>query len=609
MMKKTPPSAPRPIDEHGIIGDLQTCALVSSDGAIDFFCWPNLDSPSLFVSLLDDERAGIFTLAPEGEQWRAVQSYLPDSNLLQTRWLNEGAVVELTDFMPVREDHTALPCIVRRLRMAQGEASLTLRCRVNFDYARDAPDAEIEHQSAVWTSAEDEKISLHASVPLQQSDGFLHATFTLRDGEEAFFVLGGEEVQEWKMADIIRLQRDTLTFWQQWVGKNKYHGRWRDILIRSSLVLKVLSSRSYGSIAAAATFGLPERPGGERNWDYRAAWIRDSSFSCYALIRLGYIEEVAAFGRWVRGCMENSRFEPDKLQVMYRMDCSTDLEEKELTHLKGYCNSTPVRIGNDAYKQHQLDIYGELLDTLYLATKYGDGIPHRGWEHVIKLVDHVCDIWDTADAGIWEMRGEAEHFLYSRLMCWVALDRALRLGSKRSLSMPYQRWESVRQAIREDIWTHFWNEDLGHFTSTRHGTDLDGSMLLMPLLRFVSAKDPDWLSTLEAIKQKLVRDGMVRRYIASETPADSLHGEEGYFVACSFWYIECLARADRLEEAREEFDKMLKYANHLGLYAEEFDAWGNALGNFPQALSHLALISAAYYLNKKMTGEEQTWQP
>ncbi|WP_414164761.1 glycoside hydrolase family 15 protein [Superficieibacter sp. BNK-5] len=599
----------RPIGDHGIIGDLRTCALITSDGAIDFLCWPNLDSPSLFVSLLDDERAGVFTLSPDGDQWRSLQSYLPDSNLLQTRWLSEGAIVELTDFMPIRESHDALPCIIRRLRVDQGEASITLRCRVNFDYGRHAPSPQVNKTFVVWQGENDDKITLKTSIPLMEKEGFLNSTFTLRAGEEAFFILGGDEVKRWKKQDVIQRQQETLAYWQQWVDKNKYKGRWHEILIRSALVLKLLSSKAQGSIAAAATFGLPELLGGERNWDYRAAWIRDSSFSCYALIRLGYVDEAADFGRWVGRCMEASRFDPEKLQVMYRMDCSTELNEEELTHLKGYCASVPVRIGNDAYKQRQLDIYGELLDTLYLATKYGDGIPHRAWEHVIKLVDHVCDIWHTADAGIWEMRGEAEHFLYSRLMCWVALDRALRLGAKRSLSMPYQRWESARQAIREDIWENFWNEKRGHFTSTRHGTDLDASMLLMPLLRFVSAKDPDWLATLDAIKRKLVRDGMVRRYIASETPADSLHGEEGYFVACSFWYIECLARADRLGEAREEFEKALKYANHLGLYAEEFDAWGHALGNFPQALSHLALISAAYYLNKKLSGKEQLWQP
>lgn len=602
-------SFPCPICKHGIIGDLRTCALVTTNGAIDFLCWPELDSPSLLTALLDNDRAGVFTLAPEGEGWRAVQFYLPDSNLLQTRWLSHNAIVELTDFMPIPEDPQALPCIIRRVKVAQGEATLAMHCRLKFDYARLTPQTEVAENTAVWRAPGHCPVTLKASVPLSLQDEAVESRFTLRCGEEAFFVLGGEEVALREAPEIEKAQHQTLLFWQQWVGKNKYRGRWREQVIRSSLVLKLLSSRTYGSIAASATFGLPELIGGERNWDYRAAWIRDSSFSCYALIRLGYIDEAKAFGQWVRACMENSQFEPDRLQVMYRLDSGTDLREHELAHLAGHFASRPVRTGNDAYQQRQLDIYGELLDTLYLTTKYGDGIPHRGWEHVIRLVDHVCDIWNSPDAGIWEMRGEPQHFLYSRLMCWVALDRALRLGTKRSLSMPYERWESVRQAIREDIWTHFWNPDLGHFTSSRHGTDLDGAMLLMPLFRFVSAKDPDWLATLDAIKNKLVRGGMVRRYIASETPSDSLHGEEGYFVACSFWYVECLARADRLEEARIEFEKVLIHANHLGLYAEEFNPLGDALGNFPQALSHLALISAAYYLDKKMAGEASTWQP
>ncbi|MCK1967887.1 glycoside hydrolase family 15 protein [Franconibacter sp. IITDAS19] len=602
-------SSPCPICKHGIIGDLRTCALVTTQGAIDFWCWPELDSPSLFSALLDNERAGAFTLSPQGEGWRSVQFYLPDSNILQTRWLSQHSVVELNDFMPVQASAEALPCIVRRVKVAQGEATLTMRCSLKFDYARLTPDLQVLENTALWQAENQQTVTLNASVPLTAEEGAVQSQFTLRCGEEAFFILGSEAVTAQGQKEVERLHHDTLAFWQQWVGKNKYRGRWREMVIRSSLVLKLLSSTRHGSIAAAATFGLPELIGGERNWDYRAGWIRDASFSCYALIRLGYIDEAKAFGHWVRTCMENSQFEPDKLQVMYRLDSGTDLQEHELPHLAGHFGSTPVRIGNGAYQQRQLDIYGELLDTLYLTTKYGDGIPHRGWQHVIRLVDHVCDIWNSPDAGIWEMRGEPEHFLYSRLMCWVALDRALRLGAKRSLSMPYERWESVRQAIREDIWTHFWNPDLGHFTSTRHGSDLDGSMLLMPLFRFVSAKDPDWLATLDAIKNKLVRGGMVRRYIASETPADSLHGEEGYFVACSFWYVECLARADRLEEARIEFEKVLIHANHLGLYAEEFDPLGNALGNFPQALSHLALISAAYYLDKKMAGDELTWQP
>ena len=597
------------IDKHGIIGNLRTCALVTVEGAIDFLCWPNLDSPSVFSSLLDAKRGGYFSVAPLGDGWRAIQHYLPDTNVLQTRWLSNETMVELTDFIAINEDDEANPLIVRQITLVYGEATIKLHCSPRFNYASDVPEVKEDKRVYHFKGKKGAALTLASSETLQVKKGLIEGEFNLREGETATFVLGDNNVKHAALKQVATLRQRTLAYWQNWVAQSKYSGRWREAVTRSSLVLKLLTSQRYGSIAAAATFGLPELPGGERNWDYRATWLRDASFSCYALIRLGYVEEAKAFGAWIGSCMENSKFDPKKLQVMYRLDSGTDLTEEELPHLAGYLNSRPVRKGNEAYKQLQLDIYGELMDAVYLTTKYGDNISHRAWGHVMRLVDYVCEIWDSPDAGIWEMRGEPENFLYSRLMCWVALDRALRLGAKRSLSMPFARWEATRQKIRDDIWHNFWNEKLGHFTSTRNGSDVDGSMLLMPLFRFIGAKDPDWLATLDAIRTKLMRDGMVRRYLQEETPADSLQGEEGYFAPCSFWYVECLARADFVDEARIEFEKLLHYANHLGLYAEEFDERGFPLGNFPQALTHLALISAAFYLDKKMSGNQQTWQP
>ncbi|WP_342325130.1 glycoside hydrolase family 15 protein [Kosakonia sp. BYX6] len=597
------------IDKHGIIGNLQTCALVTVEGMIDFLCWPNLDSPSIFTSLLDPKKGGYFSLAPVGDAWRAIQHYLPDSNVLQTRWLSKGAMVELTDFIAINDDVDANPVIIRKIKMIYGSATIKLHCSPRFNYASEIPEVSVDKKVYCFKGEQNVAMTLASSQPLKVKKGQLDGEFTLMEGECAEFVFGDAKVKHAALKHVDQEYHKTLAFWQQWVSQSKYRGRWREAVTRSSLVLKLLTSQRYGSIAAAATFGLPELPGGERNWDYRATWLRDASFSCYALIRLGYVEEAKAFSAWIGRCMENSKFDPKRLQVMYRLDSETDLTEEILPHLAGYLNSKPVRKGNEAYKQLQLDIYGELLDAVYLTTKYGDNVSHRGWGHVVRLVDYVCEIWDSPDAGIWEMRGEPANFLYSRLMCWVALDRALRLGAKRSLSMPFAKWEATRQKIRDDIWNNFWNDELGHFTSTRHGTDLDGSMLLMPLFRFIGSKDPDWLATLAAIRKKLMRDGMVRRYLQAETPSDSLRGEEGYFVPCSFWYVECLARADFVDEARIEFERLLHYANHLGLYAEEFDERGFPLGNFPQALSHLALISAAFYLDKKMSGNQQTWQP
>jgi len=312
---------------------------------------------------------------------------------------------------------------------------------------------------------------------------------------------------------------------------------------------------------------------------------------------------------WLRGRDSDCHGQPMKLNILYAIDGQQELPETELPHLSGHGGAQPVRIGNGAYDQIQLDIFGELMDAVYLVNKYGDAISHEGWKHVREVVDQVCETWQTKDVGIWEMRGEQHHFLHSRLMCWVALDRAIRLASKRSLPAPFAQWDQTRQAIYADIWDNFWNEERGHFVQYKGGTALDGSMLLMPLVRFVSAKDPRWLSTLAAIEKTLVRDGMVYRYRNDDSNIDGLAGTEGAFAACSFWYVECLARAGQVEKAHLEFEQLLRYANPLGLYAEEFDSHGRHLGNTPQALTHLALISAASFLDRRLSGEKSEWQP
>ncbi|MBV4367670.1 glycoside hydrolase family 15 protein [Erwinia phyllosphaerae] len=599
----------RKIEDHGVIGDLRTCALVANDGAIDYFCWPNLDSPSVFTALLDGDEAGLFSIEPDWPQARRLQLYLPDTNILQTRWLDHNGVAEITDYMPLCNREDTRPRLIRRVKVVHGEATFTLRCAPVHDYARAETIASLHEGGVLFSADSQPTLRLSGKADFATSENAATATFTLKAGEHREFVLGcadDEKVDEEKTAVCFQ---ETLHFWRDWSAKSSYRGRWQEMVTRSALTLKLLTSWKHGSIAAAATFGLPEELGGERNWDYRASWLRDASFSMYALMRLGYVEEARHFTHWVGHCVENSHHDVEKLQVMYRLDSGTELHESELLNLSGYANSTPVRIGNDAWNQKQLDIYGELMDAIYLANKYGEAISHRGWAHVSKMIDYVGANWNQPDAGIWEMRGEPQHFLHSRLMCWVALDRAIRLGQKRSLSFPYERWLRVRDEIREDIWSNFWNEEKGHFVATRHGDFVDASMLLMPLVRFVGATDPDWLKTLDTIKEQLVNDGLVKRYNRAETPADALEGTEGSFTACSFWYVECLARAGRVYEAHFEFEKLLSYANPLGLYAEEFDHQGYALGNTPQALSHLALISAAFFLNRKLNGDDPLWQP
>lgn len=599
----------RKIEDHGVIGDLRTCALVANDGTIDYLCWPELDSPSVFTALLDGDESGLFSLAPDWPDARRQQLYLPDTNILQTRWLGDDGVAEITDYMPICDDRDKLPRIIRRIKMVRGSAHFTMHCSPRHDYARAQTHAEAQRGCIDFHAEGQPSLRLAATVVMTLEAHAATASFTLKAGEHAEFEFGSVNDSHIEAIKTEHCFQETLEFWRRWSNKSNYHGRWQEMVQRSALALKLLTSYQHGSIAAAATFGLPEELGGERNWDYRASWIRDASFSMYALMRLGYVDEAKHFTRWVGRCVENSHHDEMRLQVMYRLDSGTELHEMELLNLSGYGDSRPVRIGNDAWQQTQLDIYGELMDAVYLANKYGEAISQRGWRHVSQMIDRLCDNWNHPDAGIWEMRGEPEHFLHSRLMCWVAMDRALRLGMKRSLPMPYERWDRVRREIREDIWQNFFNSERGHFVSTRNGEYLDASMLLMPLVRFVGATDPDWLATLDAIKSQLVSDGMVRRYNIHQTPADGLKGGEGSFGACSFWYVECLARAGRIQEAHFEFEKLLSYANPLGLYAEEFDSRGHALGNFPQALTHLALISAAFFLNRKLSGEVTLWQP
>ncbi|WP_325985046.1 glycoside hydrolase family 15 protein [Pseudomonas protegens] len=603
------PTAQRPIDAHGIIGDMRSAALVNDQGSIDFFCWPEFDSPSIFCSLLDSPAAGIFELAPVLADARRQQIYLPDSNVLQTRWLGTEAVVEVTDLLTIDDDPEQLPLLIRRVRVVSGQATLRLHCAPRLDYGRAATGARQEGDSVCFEAPGQPGLRLLGDQPLHLERDSARAEFVLQQGQGAEFILGGVDDLRVRHGDNELHLTRTLKFWRDWIGQSNYRGRWREMVNRSALALKLLTSRRHGAILAAATFGLPESPGGERNWDYRYTWVRDASFTVYAFMRLGFVEEANAYMGWLRGRVSDCHGQPMKLNILYGIDGRQELPETELEHLSGHGGAQPVRIGNQAYDQVQLDIFGELLDAVYLVNKYGEAISHEGWKHTVQVVDQVCDSWQSKDVGIWEMRGEQHHFLHSRLMCWVAVDRAIRLASKRSLPAPFARWDQTRQAIYDDIWSRFWNQEHGHFVQHIGSTALDGSMLLMPLVRFVSAKDPRWLATLDAIEKSLVRDGMVYRYRNDDSQIDGLAGTEGAFAACSFWYVECLARAGRLEQAHLEFEQLLRYANPLGLYAEEFDSHGRHLGNTPQALTHLALISAASFLDRRLSGDKSVWQP
>jgi GH15 family glucan-1,4-alpha-glucosidase len=601
------------IEDHGVIGNMRSAALVTMEGSVDFYCFPEFDSPSVFAALLDTEKGGCFEIRPVFKSGHTRQLYLPDTNVLLTRFLSEEGLVEITDFMPVLDGASLRKNqIVRNVRVIKGEVQLSLRCAPRFNYARSGHSISFEKNSYLF-QPEAQGIAamrLHTPVALRIEGTDVVGEFTLKRGESVTFTFGGEDEADScsSEGDYEACVRETSQYWRKWMGKSHYQGRWREMVNRSALILKLLSSHQYGSLIAAPTFSLPERLGGARNWDYRLCWLRDSSFTLYAFMRLGFTEESQKFAGWMRERVTHGLKEPGPdgpLKPMYRIHDSSDFIEETLDHLSGYQDSRPVRIGNAAQAQLQLDIYGELMDAVYLGSKYAGGGSHDGWKRMLGLMAWLGDNWSRPDQGIWEVRKDREEFLHSRLMCWVAFDRAIRLAEKRSWPAPLQKWYEIRDTIREDIFDNFWNEDLKSFVQTKGSDMLDASVLLMPLMRFINATDPRWLSTMAAIEEHLADDGIVYRY-ASGT--DGLDGTEGAFLPCSFWLIECLARAGQVEKAQLLFGKVQGYANHLGLYSEELGANGEQLGNFPQALTHLALISAASFLDRKLSGKEEPWQ-
>jgi GH15 family glucan-1,4-alpha-glucosidase len=600
-----PAPAYAPIEHYGIIGDLQTVALVGLNGSIDFCCLPRFDSPSVFARLLDAERGGHFSIEPDLHGVRHKQMYLPDTNVLLTRFLADDGVAEISDFMPISSEGEPSR-IVRRVKAVRGTIRIRMRCAPRFAYATERPTITVGDGEARLHSPDDRVVlRLATRSPLDRDGDDVVADLTLAPGQSMAFVLEqlvvGVEPARVNDATVASWFKDTVNFWRRWIGASTYAGRWRDEVNRSALVLKLLQSRQCGSIVAAPTFGLPEMIGGERNWDYRYTWVRDASFTLYALIRLGLTSETKAFIDWL---IQRVADTPDRgrLQTIYGIDGRTDLTEESLEHLDGYRGSRPVRIGNAAYTQLQLDIYGELLDALYLYDKYGEPTSHDVWRWVTELIDWVCEHWREPDDGVWEVRSGPREFLYSRVMCWVAIDRALRLAAKRSFPAPIERWRETRDTIYGDVFDNFWDEEEQTFVGVRGGKALDASCLIMPLVRFIAPTDPRWLSTLRAVEQRLQQDSLIFRYDIDGPETDGLTGTEGTFSICSFWYIECLSRSGDLQKARFYFDKMLGYANHVGLFAEEVGPKGEHLGNFPQALTHLSLISAAYDLDRRLSG-------
>ena len=598
----------QPIENYGLIGNMHTAALVAMNGSIDWFCFPHFDSPSVFGAILDDKKGGRFKIYPTVDGVTYKQFYWPDTNVLVTRFLAAEGAGEITDFMPVGgdlgDDRHQMIRIVRAIR---GTMEFRMECRPAFNYARDSHTVELRPDMGCF-HAPGLSLGLKTRVPLEKDGDGLTALFTLAERQTAIFVLdqveaGGDYGAPPSEGEANELFEGTVSCWHRWLSSSTYTGRWREAVHRSVLALKLLTYEPTGAIVAAPTCSLPEELGGERNWDYRYTWIRDAAFTLYALMRVGFNEEAARFMHWLEARCEEAKSE-GTLQVMYGIDGRHDLSEESLTHLEGYRGSRPVRIGNGAFNQLQLDIYGELMDSVYLYNKHGSPISYDLWNQLRRMVDWVCDHWQDKDESVWEIRGGRQHFVYSKLMCWVALDRGLRLADKRSFPADRERWLRSRDQLYEGIITKGWSKKREAFVLHYGSESLDAANLMMPLVFFMSPTDPRMLKTLDAVNQSperggLVSSSLVYRYNVADVE-DGLPGGEGTFNICTFWLIEALTRAGRMREARLMFEQMLGYANHLGLYSEQTSHSGEAIGNFPQAFTHLALISAAYNLDKAL---------
>jgi GH15 family glucan-1,4-alpha-glucosidase len=570
----------------------------------------------VFASLLDADKGGHFRIAPDRDDYVSRQLYFPDTAVLITRFLTPDGVGEIYDFMPVAGSRvTDRHRIVRQLRVVRGTMRFVLDLAPGFDYARAKHTVQVTPDGATFTPEDGPHggLTLHVvgasdssleeqGIKLEPNESGLRATRTLNAGQTWGVICesNGGPPRRLHPDDVQRLLDETIGFWQDWLHGMTYRGRWRSMVTRSALTLKLMTYAPTGAIIAAPTAALPEQVGGPRNWDYRYTWIRDGSFSIYALLGLGFTEEAEAFAGWLRDrASEQAGDASGPLKIMYRVDGTSDLTEQTLDHFEGWRGSRPVRIGNGAADQLQLDIYGEAMDALALADAQGVQVTHQSWLEISSFIDWLCEHWDQPDEGVWETRGGRKDFVYGRIQTWVAFDRAIKMAGRRARPADVTRWTTERDAVYSQVFEKGWNAKVGGFTQFYGSEVLDSSLLMMPQQGFIGPRDPMWLSTLNAIDRELVSDSLVYRYNPSASP-DGLAGDEGTFSLCTFWYVDALARAGRLDEARLTFEKMHTYANHLGLYSEEIGRTGQQLGNFPQAFSHLALITAAVNLDHQL---------
>jgi GH15 family glucan-1,4-alpha-glucosidase len=629
----------QPINSYGIIGDCHSVVLIAPDGSVDWGCLPDFDSPAIFCRLLDAERGGYFQIAPSDGMIPGSQRYLRGSNVLQTSFASIKGEIVLTDFMPVKtlsawpykgmdnntwmHEDGSCHCLVRAVECKHGEMSVTVKLKVSPQYAASSSEVSLlpgnlgalisggQQHVALAIIGADLVPSFAIAVTQEHEERHptIEAQFTLCEGERLLFAVGmGRTAQAAsRLVESELHQRDfsaelahTLHCWRAWIASCTYQsGSYAEWVERSALTLKLMTYAPTGAIVAAPTTSLPEDLGGVRNWDYRFTWLRDATFTLYAFNVLGFTDEARAFTHWLRRL---SFANGEDLQIMYGIRGERDLTEQELSHLSGYRDSAPVRIGNGAAEQKQLDAFGEILDCIYLYhrqgcfERYGESLEGPLWAMIRSLVDHVCDHWQEPDFGIWEVRGGPHHFVYSKVMCWVALDRGIRIAKQLHLEADFSRWTIVRDQIRADILVRGYNTAIGAFTQSYDDTALDAANLLLPLVGFIAPDDPRMRSTVDRTMEKLTDEhGFLYRYLSD----DGLEGREGTFTICTFWLVDNLAMQGRVDEARSLFERLLKYAGRLKLFSEEFDSQtGMALGNYPQAFTHIALINSANNLRK-----------
>jgi GH15 family glucan-1,4-alpha-glucosidase len=583
-----------PIEGYGLIGNLETCGLVGVDGSVDWFPFPHVESPTVLAAILDPDRGGRFRIGPAGP-FDSEQRYVGETNVLETTFRTDDGAATVTDFMPPagRIDHPA-KVLYRKVTCTEGEITLDVEYAPRFDYARADPDIEAT-ESGVRAEGGDEQTLLETGAPVEIVDGRVTGTLTLGEGDVEWFLLrctGAEDAD----TDPEAALTDTIRYWREWAhtcgdGGCVFDSPWHDLAVRSGLALKLLTHET-GAIAAAPTASLPEDVGGVRNWDYRFNWLRDAGFTVQSLMNLGHVEEATAYFDWF---MELCHVDdPGKLQPLYGLHGDTDLSERELDHLSGYRDSRPVRIGNGAADQRQLDIYGELVlavdEMLCHDSSFGDD----DWEAIRAIVDYVRENWTERDAGIWEVRGGNEHFVYSKVMCWVALDRGINVATEHGFDAPVDEWRDARETIRADILENGYDEAAGSFVQAYGSDSIDATGLLIPIVGFLPFDDERVRNTIDTVEDRLlVDDVLVRRYDGD----DGLPGEEGAFTLCACWLVDALALSGRVEEARERFDALTDYVSPTGLIAEELDTeTGTQLGNYPQAFSHIGLVNSTLYL-------------